>query len=122
MEVVVSLLDLVHAALQVSVELHPLRLQTTHHLVRPTLTCQDDCFLSNKRKKNTMKDGESINRLFDDERIVSWAIMIYKYNIYTHHKYKTTQLRHRSCSFQINTERITYLYWQCVRPLCGRPT
>lgn len=68
MEVVVSLLDLVHAALQVSVQLHPLRLQTTPRLVRPTLTCQDDCFLSNKRKKNAMKDGESVNRLFNDEK------------------------------------------------------
>lgn len=68
MEVVVSLLDLVHAALQVSVELHPLRLQTNQHLVRPTLTCQDDCFLSDKRKKNTMKNGEIINRLIYNEK------------------------------------------------------
>ena len=59
-EVVVSLLDLVHAALQVSVELHPLHLQTTHRLLRSTLTRQDDWFLSDMMKKNTMKDGEII--------------------------------------------------------------
>lgn len=50
LQVLVSLLDLIHAALQVCVELNPLCLQPTHHLVHSTPTCQDKRFLSCGRK------------------------------------------------------------------------
>lgn len=52
LEELVSLLDLIHAALQVAMEPVPLGLQSTHRLVRFSLTCRDERFLSNGREKN----------------------------------------------------------------------
>lgn len=46
LEVLVPLLDLIHAALQVGVELDPLCLQPTHQLLGPTPTSCNQLFLS----------------------------------------------------------------------------
>lgn len=57
LEVLVSLLDLKHAALQVGAELDPLCLQPTHQLVGPTPTCRDQLFLprdDNKGIRNVL--------------------------------------------------------------------
>lgn len=51
LEVLVSLLDLIHAALQVRVELDPLCLQPTHQLVGPTPTSCSQLFLSRDKNK-----------------------------------------------------------------------
>lgn len=51
LEELVSLLDLIHAALQVAMEPVPLGLQSTHRLVRFSPTCRDKRFLSNGREK-----------------------------------------------------------------------
>lgn len=51
LEVLVPLLDLVHAALQVGVELDPLRLQPTHQLLGPAPASCDQLFLSRDKSK-----------------------------------------------------------------------
>lgn len=51
LEVLVSLLDLIHAALQVGVELDPLCLQPTHQLVGPAPTSCSQLFLSRDKNK-----------------------------------------------------------------------
>lgn len=51
LEVLVSLLDLIHAALQVGVELDPLCLQPGHQLLGPTPTSCSQLFLSRDKNK-----------------------------------------------------------------------
>lgn len=62
LEELISLLDLIHAALQVAMEPVPLSLQSTHCLVRFSPTCRDECFLSNGREKKLWNESKVLTK------------------------------------------------------------